>query len=54
VNSTTLSEDELDWRENQSRRPAEVARSDLLLIALWGLATAAVIAALFILFRHLF
>jgi hypothetical protein len=54
VNSTSLSEDELDWRENQARRAAEVARTDLLLITIWGLATAAVIAGLVLLYGYVF
>jgi hypothetical protein len=45
-------EDELDWRENQSRPPREVALTDLFLLALWGLAAAAVIAILVVLYRH--
>ena len=52
--SDILSENELDWRENQSRPPAQSARLNALLIALFALASVAGIALLVLLYRYLF
>ena len=54
VNTTSLSEDQLDWRENQSRAPGRVVRSDLLLMGGYALAAAAAVALLVFLYRYLF
>jgi hypothetical protein len=54
VNTTSLSEDELDWRENQSREPGQVVRSDLLLMGGYALAAVAGGALLVFLYRYLF
>ena len=52
--SSIPSEDELDWRENQSRAPAQSTRLNALLIALFALASAAGIAVLVLLYRFVF
>jgi hypothetical protein len=54
VNITSLSEDELDWRENQSRGPGQAARNDLLLLGSYALAAVVAVALLIFLYRYLF
>ena len=54
VNSRNLTEDQLDWRENQSRQANEVRRSDFLLLGGYALAAVVALALLLLLYRYLF
>ena len=52
ASSCEVTEDQLDWLENQSRPPAQAARTDLLLFLGYGLAAATVVAGLAFLSRY--
>ena len=54
VNSRNLTEDQLDWRENQSRQANEVRRSDFLLVGGYAFAALVTLALVLLLYRYLF